>query len=315
MNKPEAAFLSYLKYERNYSKLTVKSYQSDIDKFLAFLDKEGVDFETVDTITIRNFLTNELQNKISKRTCSRELCALRHFYRFMLKEKYITDNPFIFISSPKLEKKFPHVLYKEQVEEILTENRKRTDELMLRDQAILDVLYYCGIRASELVSLNIQSLQMNQRIIHVIGKGNKERIVPMTEECKKDIETYLKVSRPVLLSKNKHPNEIKINELGEAIREKGSPLFLNNNGRRLTSRGLEHILDSIEEKTGTFVDLHPHVLRHSFATHLLENGADLRVIQELLGHESLNTTQIYTHVTEEAMKETYLNTHPRARKK
>ena len=187
-----------------------------------------------------------------------------------------------------------------KIKDILEDNKKRNDELMLRDQVILEILYYTGIRASECVSLEIQDLNFYSRIIRIVGKGNKERLVPFTIECKKTIERYLKDLRPILASRQLEPSNI---------------LILNNNGKKLTTRGLEYILDQIQEKTGNFLDLHPHVLRHSFATHLLENGADLRVIQELLGHESLNATQVYTHVTEEAMKKTYEAFHPRAKKK
>ncbi len=305
MNKLTNDFLYYLEYEKNYSKQTVNAYSHDIDKFLKFLNQEDIDMLDVDQIVIRNFLTDELNNKISKRSCKRRLCALNHFYKYLQKNKYIKDNPFIFVQSPKTEKKFPRVLYTEQVKEILDNNRKRNDELAIRDQAILSVLYYCGIRASEAVNLTIQSVNLPRRFIRVIGKGNKERIVPMTVECQKDLDTYIKTERKVLDLRN----DSKLPE------EKESYLFLNSNGKQLTTRGLEYILDTIEEKTGTFVGLHPHILRHSFATHLLENGADLRIIQELLGHENINTTQIYTHVTEEAMKEAYSFSHPRAHKK
>jgi len=218
----------------------------------------------------------------------------------MVRREMVKDNPFLFIASPKTDKTLPKFLYKDQVRQILDENKKRDDLLASRDQAILSTLYYSGIRASELVNLELQSISMPRRTIRVLGKGSKERIVPISEECKKDLDTYIKTTRLELASKNKQGTKV---------------LFLNDHGNKLTTRGLEYILDQIEQKTGTFVGLHPHVLRHSFATHLLENGADLRIIQELLGHESLNTTQVYTHVTEESMKETYLAAHPRARKK
>ena len=301
MNRQEKEFLDYLLLERNYSQMTVNSYESDIDKFLKFLFEEGLSMEEVDQIVIRNFLTDELNSGISKRSCKRRICALRNFYSFMVKQNYVKDNPFELVSSPRSEKRFPRVLYREQVREILNENRKRTDELQSRDQAILSTLYYSGMRASELVNLTMQDISLSQRIIRVFGKGKKKRLVPISEECKKDIENYIKSERDILRDRNKI--------------EPPDELFLNSDGKKLTTRGLEYILDSIEQKTGTFVGLHPHILRHSFATHLLENGADLRVIQELLGHESLNTTQIYTHVTEEAMKQTYSSTHPRAHKK
>lgn len=300
MNKATNEFLTHLKNERNYSEKTIDSYRRDIEKFLDFLLQEDVLMDEVDIIVIRNFLTDELNAGVSKRSCKRRLSSLKHFYKFLVDRGYVKENPFIFISSPKTDKKYPRALYKEQVREILDENAKRTDELMLRDQAILSTLYYAGIRASELVSLLVQSISLPQRYLRVVGKGNKERIVPFTDECKKDIEKYLKKLRPALLSKSSVETAY---------------LFLNNRGKPLTTRGLEYILDSIEEKTGTFVGLHPHILRHSFATHLLENGADIRIIQELLGHESINATQVYTHVTEEAMKKEYLSSHPRAKKK
>ena len=300
MNRQTADFLNYLRYERNYSSQTIISYSRDIDKFFHFLSEEGLDMEEVDQIVIRNFLTDELNSGVSKRSCKRRLCALRHFYKYMVRREMVKDNPFVFVSSPKTEKTLPKFLYKDQVREILDENKKRDDLLAYRDQAILSTLYYSGIRASELVSLELQSVSLPRRTLRVLGKGNKERIVPISEECKKDIETYMKTTRMELASRNKEGTKV---------------LFLNDHGNKLTTRGLEYILDQIEQKTGSFVGLHPHILRHSFATHLLENGADLRIIQELLGHESLNTTQVYTHVTEESMKETYLAAHPRARKK
>ena len=300
MNRQTADFLNYLRYERNYSSQTVISYSRDIDKFFRFLSEEGLDMEEVDQIVIRNFLTDELNSGVSKRSCKSRLCALRHFYKYMVRREMVKDNPFVFVSSPKTEKTLPKFLYKDQVREILDENKKRDDLLAYRDQAILSTLYYSGIRASELVSLELQSVSLPRRTLRVLGKGNKERIVPISEECKKDIETYMKTTRMELASRNKEGTKV---------------LFLNDHGNKLTTRGLEYILDQIEQKTGSFVGLHPHILRHSFATHLLENGADLRIIQELLGHESLNTTQVYTHVTEESMKETYLAAHPRARKK
>ena len=300
MNKPTRDFIKHLELDRNYSKKTIESYTNDIEKFFKYLANEGILFDQIDLIIIRNFLTKELQDGVSKRSCSRRLSALRHFYTFLVKKGYTSDNPFVYISSPKTDKKYPHALYKEQIEEIFKENAKREDELALRDQAILEVLYFCGIRAAELVNIDVQSVNLPKRFIRVFGKGSKERLVPFSVECKTILEKYMKEDRPKLLEKSQMPTPA---------------LFMNNKGQRLTTRGLEYILDKIEEKTGLFVGLHPHILRHSFATHLLENGADLRVIQELLGHESINATQVYTHVTEEAMKDAYFNAFPRAHKK
>lgn len=300
MNKATVGFLDHLKNERNYSDTTIASYSHDLDIFFKFLLNEGTLMDEVDQITIRNFLTEELNRGVSKRSCKRRLSSLRLFYAYLVREKVVKDNPFIFVSAPKTETKYPHALYKEQIENIFKENAKRTDELASRDQAILELLYYSGIRAAELVSLDVQDVDLKKRFVRVFGKGRKERMVPFTAQCQKCLQDYLTKLRPNLLSKALIPSPA---------------FFLNAKGDRLTTRGLEYILDSIEEKTGTFIDLHPHLLRHSFATHLLENGADLRVIQELLGHASINATQVYTHVSVEAMQKEYANAHPRAHKK
>ncbi len=313
MNKPEQEFLDHLLYARNYSKKTVDSYQEDIDLFCEFIFNEGVLLEDVDLICIRNFLTEELNRGVSKRSCKRRLCSLRHFYKYMVNVGYINDNPFILMTSPKIETKYPHALYKDQVKEIFTRNAERTDKLKNRDQAILYLLYYTGIRAEELVNLSVQSVSLRERKVRVLGKGNKERIVPFSAECQKILKDYIDHERKELVPKYmvwEQKEKAKGHEVPLL-----PPLFFSAQGGKLTTRGLEYILDAIEEKTGLYVGLHPHILRHSFATHLLENGADLRVIQELLGHESINATQVYTHVTEDAMKETYMNAFPRAKKK
>lgn len=299
MNKPLKDFLDYLKYERNYSDTTIVSYQSDVEKFFSFLLKEDVLMDDVDVLIIRNFLSEELENGVSKRSCKRRISSLKKFYSFLVRSKIINQNPFMLVSSLKQEVTYPKPLEKNQIEKIIEDNKLREDEYMIRDQAILELLYYTGMRASELVSLDVQSVDLRRRVIVVFGKGRKERIVPFTESAQKTLQTYIKDLRLKLLNRTEEPT---------------NALFLNKFGKRLTSRGLEFILDQIEEKTGNNLGLHPHKLRHSFATHLLENGADLRVIQELLGHESINATQVYTHVSEKAMKETYLAHHPRATK-
>ena len=246
MNKAEQEFLTHLQLVRNYSPRTVSSYQEDIDKFCDFIFKEGVLLEDVDVICIRNFLTEELNQGISKRSCKRRLSSLKHFYKYMLSVGYTKDNPFIYVSAPKVETKYPHALYKDQVAEILKRNGERTDELALRDQAILSLLYYSGIRAQELVTLPIQSVYLRERAIRVLGKGNKERIVPFSADCQKILKKYIDTERPKLLQKHielekRKPEEKKNDDLL-------SPLFFNANGGQLTTRGLEYILDAIEEK-------------------------------------------------------------------
>ncbi len=300
MNKPLKEYLNHLKFERNYSDKTIDSYRRDIEKFFRFLAKEDMKMDEVDPALIRNFLSEELSDSMSKKSCKRRLSALRGFYNYLLKEKIVSINPFLFITSPKLEIKYPHALYREQIQKLFDNNKKRTDEMAPRDEAIIETLYYTGIRASELVSLDVQSINLKERYFRVIGKGNKERIVPFAIECQETIKYYLENLRDKLSRKARRPSPA---------------LFLSSKGERLTSRGLEYILKLVEEKSGTYLGLHPHIFRHSFATHLLENGADLRVIQELLGHESINATQVYTHVTLESMKKEYASFHPRAKKK
>ena len=307
MNRQTKEFLDHLQYERNYSEKTIENYQRDIEKFFNFINKEGILMDEVDLVVIRNFLTDELNSGVGKRSCKRRLSSLKHFYQYMVDEKILKENPFIFVDSPKVDKTYPRTLYRDQIQEILANNAKRTDSLAERDQAILSLLYYCGLRAAELVKLNVQDINFRNRVVRVMGKGRKERLVPFTDECKDAVQKYIDNSRKVLLSKKKIPTaKLFISDQGQVELDK-EPV--------MTTRGLEYILDQIEEKTGTFVGLHPHILRHSFATHLLENGADLRVIQELLGHASINATQVYTHVSAEAMKQTYIDAFPRARKK
>ncbi|MCQ2792139.1 MAG: tyrosine recombinase [Bacilli bacterium] len=294
-------FLEYLKYQRNYSDETVVSYKYDIEKFYSFLNHEGVLLEDVNSDIIRNFLSTELMNNITKASCQRRVASLRHFYGYLTEEKIIKNNPFQFISAPKKEKKYPDVLFKEQIEILFTANKNRNDDLALRDQAILELLYASGLRASELVNLTLSNLDINNRVVRVFGKERKERMVPFSKSAQDCLKKYLKEIRPILLSKN-------------LAGQTENHLFLNAQGKKLTSRGLEYILKQIELKCALPFELHPHALRHSFATHLVEGGADLRLIQELLGHVNINTTSIYTHITDEGVKQDYLKAHPRAKK-
>lgn len=294
-------FLVYIKYNLNFSDRTVKSYEQDILSFYTFIFTQGVTYDDIDQMVIRNYLSTELTRGISKKTCCRRLSCLRHYYDFLYETNHIKENPFIFIKSPKKEIRYPQVLRIEQIDNLFRLNSERTDELMYRDQCILELLYASGVRVSELINIRLSDIDLRGRTIRILGKGNKERIVPFNQSSKKALENYLRKSREQLANKNDLNAEF-------------DHLFFNSQGKPLTSRGVEFILKQIEIKTGCNYGLHPHMLRHTFATHLLEGGADLRVIQELLGHESLNTTQIYTHVTEESMKNQFLSSHPRAKK-
>lgn len=303
MNKPEQEYCDFLQIRRNYSLKTVDSYRRDIDKFFLFLSKEGVLFDKVTEEVIRNFLSDEISNNgVSHRSCQRRMSSLRSFYDFCLSNNYVMSNPFRFVRSPKAEVSYPKALYLDEVTSLFNANEKRTDFLALRDQAILELLYASGMRASEVVALTNRQIDYVNRVIRVFGKGKKERLAPFSKTAEEVIKKYYKESRPLLLEKSK-----------EEVRT--DKFFVSATGKGLTVRGLEYILKQIEAKTGIYCGLHPHELRHTFATHLLEGGADLRLIQELLGHESINTTQVYTHVSAKSMKQQYDACFPRNKKK
>lgn len=301
MNRTIREYLDYLQFNRNFSKNTLIAYQLDIEKFYDFLLEIDQLDKNVTKDNIREFMRREFTNGLSKRTMKRSLSSLRGYYEFMCERKYFTDDPFKRISSPKFSTPLPKVLYDEQIELLFKYNKARKDELKSRDQAIIELMFATGMRASEVVNLTLQQINFAERTINVIGKGNKERIVAFTRECAKTLKQYIDDLRKVLLARRKDPVPTSI-------------VFLNHHGNMLTIQGLRYILLAIERKTGEYLDLHPHMLRHSFATYLLERGADLRIIQELLGHESLNTTQIYTHVSEDKIREEYYHAHPRSKK-
>ena len=295
-------FLTYLEKERRFSLHTVESYKEDVSFFVGFLSDNKKSVNEVDVVLIRGYLLELTNSGLSKSTIKRNIAALKHFYKFLFLRNYISNEPFELITSPKQEEKLPDFLSDDEIVQLLEANRRRTDELSSRDQAILELMFASGLRASEVVNLTLQSLYLRERIIRVFGKGKKERIVPFTNSCRECLEEYLNVTRRKLLDKNVN-------------RSKENHVFLNSRGEKLTNRGLEYIMEEIEKKTGCYMKLHPHKLRHSFATSLLSKGADLRTIQEFMGHESIGTTQVYTHVTYSEMKSVYDKAFPRAKKK
>lgn len=302
MLKEVSEFLEHLRFDLKYSDKTISSYKQDIESFYDYISSQGVDIDDVDSPVIRNYLSTQLEKGLSKKTLCRRLAGLRHFFQYMQDHGIIHENCFVFINSPKKEIRYPDVLYVEQVDTLFERNKERHDEYMMRDQAILELLYSSGVRVSELVSIKVRDIDPRSRTIRIIGKGKKERLVPYSRTCSKTLQDYIEYSRNNLLTKNKDDFNVE-------------NLFLNNHGKKLTTRGVEYILKNVEKLTGCNYGLHPHTLRHSFATHLLENGADLITIQSLLGHESVNTTQIYTHVTVETMKAQFDSFHPRSKKK
>ena len=286
-------FLEHLKLDLNYSDKTIKSYQQDIESFKKYLNSKGTDIEQANQQLIRMYLSEQMKEGKTKVTCCRRIAGLRHFYDYLVRSNFIKENPFLFVGAPKKEIRYPEALYLEQVEELFSKNRERTDDLKLRDQAIIELLYASGVRVSELVNIKMNAIDLKNRTIRVFGKGRKERMVMFSKSCQKTLKDYF---------------------INSQLRGSSDYLFTNAKGEQLTTRGVEYILDQIQNKCGVQLGLHPHMLRHTFATHLLEGGADLRVIQELLGHESINTTQVYTHITEEAMKYQFVMSHPRAKK-
>ena len=284
-------FLNHLKLDLNYSDQTIKSYEQDVVSFSTYLGSVGVGFKDVNPQLIRVYLSRQMEEGKSKVTCCRRIAALRHFYSFLVKKSYIKENPFLFVNNPKKEIRYPEALYLEQVELFFEKNKERKDNLKFRDQAIIELLYASGVRVSELVSIKLNTIDLRNRTIRVMGKGRKERVVMFSKSCQATLVEYM----------NHRYSQ-------------SNYLFVNSKGEQLTTRGVEYILEEIQQKCNIQLGLHPHMLRHTFATHLLEGGADLRVIQELLGHESINTTQIYTHITEEAMKHQFNMSHPRAKK-
>lgn len=287
-------FLKYIDLEKNYSNYTLINYKDDLSFYLDFLNKENIDVLDSDYKVIRNYLSYMYNKKYSSKTISRHISSLRSFYKYMLKEKYIVKNPMTLISNPKQESKLPHFLYYNELETILNIPDKSTP-LGQRDSVILELLYSTGIRVSELVNIKLKDINLSTRKIRILGKGNKERIVLYGEYLKNLLDIYLNDGREKLVKNNQEY------------------LVLNKNGSGLTTRGVRVIIDNILKKGEIDFHISPHVLRHTFATHMLDSGADLKSVQELLGHENLSTTQIYTHVSNERLRKVYLSTHPRAK--
>lgn len=294
MEKEIAQFIRYLATERNVSPHTLDAYASDLGQFLEFLRQErGVDAATaaVDHLLIRRWMAL-LHKEHKKSSIGRKLAALRAFFKYLVREALLTKNPAELVSTPKKEKRVPFHLNIDEVT-ALVESPRENDILSLRDRAILETLYSCGIRVSELTGLDVGGVDLEEGLVRVTGKGGKERVVPVGRHARQAITDYL-------LARSEPPA--------------CDPFLLNARGGRLTSRSVARIVDKYILKLATIKKISPHTLRHTFATHMLEAGADLRAIQELLGHASLSTTQKYTHVSIDRLMEVYDRAHPKARK-
>ncbi len=290
-------FVHFLIVEKGLSRNTILSYERDLKSYLKYLKNvEGLtDLEPVQRLQIVHFLGHLKEQGKSSKTIARHVASIRAFHQFLLREKTVSHDPTVHIESPQLERSLPKVLSLPEVE-VLLEAPKLVDHYGYRDKAMLELLYATGIRVSELIGLNMGDVHLTMGFVRCIGKGNKERIIPVGKTAAATLEEYLEKGRPKFAAKQ----------------HKDEALFLNLHGKRLTRQGFWKILKRLTQEAGITKELTPHTLRHSFATHLLENGADLRAVQEMLGHADISTTQIYTHVTKTRLKDVYSQFHPRA---
>lgn len=288
-------YITHIRLEKNYSSYTVSEYETDIDTFLQFMEREGLDNLNDITYTeARLFITTLYERDFSRATISRKISAIRSFFTFANARYHISDVAFQSLHHPKKQDKLPAFFYEEELE-LLFAAAEGTDKKSIRDYALLEILYSTGIRVGELTAIELQHIDFSLEIIMVMGKGRKERYIPFGSFAHRALRQYIEQSRPKLMKNEKHPI-----------------LFVNMRGGPLTNQGVRHILDQLMEKAALHTKIYPHMIRHTFATHLLSNGADMRSVQELLGHTHLSSTQVYTHVTKEHLRKTYMNTHPRA---
>jgi tyrosine recombinase XerC len=289
MEKYIEKFTRYLEIEKNYSPHTVLNYKLDLEDFGRFL--AGSEPEKIDYLTLRKYLAVLKEKNLGSRSVGRRLSALRSFFRFLSREGYIKSNPILMLSSPKLDKHLPSFMTEEEVRKLIESAfaRSEKDVSGLRDRAIMEVFYSSGLRISELVGLNLDDIDFISGIVKVRGKGKKERIVPIGEAALSAIRKYL-----------------------DKRKKQSNAVFLNKNALRITDRGVRYVVTKYLRLSQIKPGVSAHTFRHSFATHLLNRGADLRTVQELLGHANLSTTQVYTHLTTEKLKSVYDKAHPHA---
>jgi tyrosine recombinase XerC len=296
------SFLAHLKLARTGSSDTQDAYRRDVQRFLDYLEKHHIEsFEEVTKADMSDYVTRLRsgefgEKKLSNASYSRNLSALRSFYRYLNKYEGIANNPVRAFHGASNHRKLPELLSFDQMEQLLG-SFDLSDPVQVRDRCIIEVMYACGLRVSECAGLKISDIDWKERFLSVLGKESKERMVPFYPRCGQLMEYYLKEVRPLFLQQQEH-----------------DILFVSQKGDPITTRAIEQIVDRSAVNAGLSMHVHPHMIRHSFATHLLDNGADLRVVQELLGHESLSTTQIYTHVTTDRLRRVVDAAHPHSRK-
>ena len=280
-------FIDYLRFEKKYSENTISSYKRDLNKINSYLKKDFIKLTKAD---IQKYIQNLSKNE-SSNTISRTISSLKSFYKFLEINKYTNTNPLTTIISPKTARKLPKVLSEEEVNKLLDINLN--NDFDYRNKAMLELMYSSGLRVSELINLTVNDVDLKNSLVRIFGKGSKERIVPLNDYATEALNNYILYHRPKLF-KQKENNY----------------LFLNNHGNQMTRQGFFKTLKKITKEKGIKSELSPHTLRHSFATHLLKYGANLRSIQELLGHSDISTTQIYTHITNEMLEKNYHEYHP-----
>lgn len=290
-------FYRYLEVERGYSEKTVAAYRGDFSVFQTFLNDSGNgNYLEVDHRDVRVYLAFLNEQDYSRNTISRKIASLRAFYQFLLREEVIAENPFTYVHLKKKNQKLPRFFYEKEMA-ALFEAVAGEEPLQQRNRGLLEILYGSGLRVSECANLKLGDIDWSGGVLLVLGKGNKERYVPFSEHARGALQEYLAEGRQTLMAKKQQTHSF---------------IFVNNQGNPLTSRGIRYILDQVIKKSSLDSQIHPHMLRHTFATHLLNNGADMRTVQELLGHVNLSSTQIYAHVTKESLQKNYRHFHPRA---
>lgn len=287
MDKYIDLYLDYLTYQRHYSDLTILNYKDDLEFFKEYVNNQKVYFLDIDYTFIRKFYNYLDDKKYSKNTISRKISSIRSFYKYLARNNYIKYNPFSLTQGPKKDKLLPKFLYYNELEELFNACDLKTF-IGVRDRLLLEMLYATGMRVGELEKVKLKDINLYDNSIKVLGKGNKERIVYFGDYAREILDMYLDLRD-----------------------DSCEYLFINNHKTRLTARGVRYILDKIVKEASLNTKVSPHMLRHSFATHLLNEGCDLLSVQELLGHESLRATQVYTHVTNDRLKDIYLKSHPR----
>ncbi|MBY0222070.1 tyrosine recombinase XerC [Mammaliicoccus sciuri] len=288
-------YVSYIRLEKNYSSYTVAEYEKDLREFLAFLHEEHINvLDDVEYPVARLYVTRLYDRSFARTTISRKISSIRSFFKFTNARYGIQDQAFRLLFHPKKEERLPAFFYEQELEKLF-DVTVGEDYRSLRDRALLELLYATGIRVGELVTMEMQDVDHYLGIVKVMGKGRKERFVPYGSFADDALQQYMDNSRPQLMKQKKH-----------------SMLFVNLRGDPLTDRGVRYILNDLMERASLHTKITPHMIRHTFATHLLGAGADLRSVQELLGHRHLSSTQVYTHITNEHLRQTYLQTHPRA---